>query len=382
MKKQKKSQSNPTNSYTPTQRVFFAGGGSGGHTIPALTLIKEIKSLPISPTLHYIGRHQGIERNIIASEVDFYHGIFTGKFRRYFSLKHFSDFFGFLWGFAESIFILFPHRFQKVVMFSTGGFVSLSPVLAGRIMGYTVYLHEQTSQAGLANKIASYFCHKVFVSFENSRFHFPAKKTFYSGYPLRREIELVKSQSPVHELTFNGEQLLTNLSKPSILITGGSNGSLLLNKWTDTYLKELLKTFTVFHQVGNTFIEQYQQRELPSSYHIFGFSKQLISLLQYTTVVITRSGAGIVSELIYLNKLSLFVPLKIAQRNEQYFNALEAKKKIPCEIVLENDFLNNSHLNKLNKLIKLSKTLKKNTSPSPIPHNAREFLVKEIIQKS
>ena len=354
--------------------IFFTGGGSGGHTLPALTLIKEIKSRQPSITISHLGRRQGIERHLLQVEVDNYYGIFTGKLRRHFSFKNVTDGFCFLVGLLQSIFILLPHSYQQWVLFSTGGFVSLGPVIASRLLGYTVYLHEQTSKVGLANKIASFFCHRVFISFESSRAFFPAKKVFYSGYPLRKEIE---SKKPPH-FNFQGVAL-PKLSKPVLLVVGGGNGSLLLNSWVDTHRKELLDTFAVFHQVGRGFIRDYQEKARVSeghTYQVFDFTSELIHLLQHAAVVVTRSGAGIVSELIYLNKPALFVPLKIAQRGEQQHNALEAREIIAAEIVMEEDLLKHSHLKTLFRLMqgKTSSTTKKGNTRI----NAREWLAKEI----
>ncbi len=362
--------------------IFFTGGGSGGHSFPALTLIQEIKKRKPTVKIIYIGSRLGIEKKIVQTEVDQYHGIWTGKLRRYVSFKNFTDIFSFSIGFWQAFFILafylFLARFKKCTLFSTGGFVSVAPVIVGRLLGYRVLLHEQTSRVGLANKIASYFCDKIFVSFENSRTYFPTKKVFYSGYPLRKEIE----RNKIKKFKFK-EISLNELSKPILLVTGGGNGSELLNEWVDRYLLELCSQFAVFHQVGKRFIKKYVKegknsvREKENIYEAFDFTSEMIILMKWASIVLSRSGAGIVSELIYLNKPAILVPLKIAQRNEQYYNALEAQKKC-ATIITEKEFLKSSHLNILTSLIKKTKEkIKKNNSF--IPDNPTKILVEEIM---
>ena len=358
--------------------IFFTGGGSGGHSFPSLTLIKEIKK-KLTIKIIYIGSRHGIEKKIVEKEVDKYHSVFTGKLRRYISFKNVIDGFSFLIGFSQSFFILAFYwlitGFKKNTLFSTGGFVSVAPVIASRLLGYRVLLHEQTSRVGLANKITSYCCHRIFISFESSRRYFPSKKVHYSGYPLRREME----EDKPNQFEFKGIWL-NQLSKPILLVTGGGNGSELLNEWVDKYLSQLLIEFAVFHQVGKRFARQYKEKEHLEGRYIyrpFDFTSELPTLMKFADVVMSRSGAGIVSELIYLNKPAIFIPLKIAQRNEQYYNALEAQEKITTQIITESKLLQNSHLDVLTALIKKSKMKKSSTHFKN--KNPREILAQEII---
>lgn len=357
--------------------IFFTGGGSGGHTIPALTLIKEIKIKAPEVVIHYIGSRKGLEKKIMSPQV-LYHSIFTGKLRRYFSLRHVTDLISFCWGIMQSVFILSPYAYKGYLLFSTGGFVSLGPVLVARLLGYEVFLHEQTSRVGLANKIASRFCHRIYISFHSSKIFFPSSKTYYSGYPLRREIELEPSKpGKFHNLD------LSKLKKPIILITGGGNGSWLINKWVNKYKKELWQEYTLFHQVGKNYIDQYAQ-EKPSieHYNVFDFSTDLLNLMKHSSLIISRSGAGIVSEIIYLNIPAVFIPLKIAQHNEQYHNAMEAKKLIQADIIVEDAFLQSPHIDTIKKQIQLGQNRRANKKLAKTSNTGRDFLIKEILKKA
>ena len=197
------------------KRIIFTGGGSGGHVMPALTLISHLKEFSIE----YIGGRDGIEKSLVKDIVDSYHPIFTGKLRRYFSFENFIDVFKIMIGLVQSFQIL-ALKPKDTIIFSTGGFVSVPVVIAAWLTGKRIFIHEQTSRVGLANKIASKFATKIFVSFEESLRYFPVEKTELSGYPVR---ETCFSPIP-KSLILDGIDLVT-IKKPLLFITGGGNGS-------------------------------------------------------------------------------------------------------------------------------------------------------------
>jgi UDP-N-acetylglucosamine--N-acetylmuramyl-(pentapeptide) pyrophosphoryl-undecaprenol N-acetylglucosamine transferase len=317
--------------------LIFTGGGSGGHVMPALTIIKKINQNKLFD-VHYIGGIQSIERHL-AKDYDLtYHPIHTGKLRRYLSIENAKDIFKIILGFIESIFILLHFSKNNTLIFSTGGFVSVPVVLAAKFLGIKVFIHEQTSRAGLANKICSIVSNKVFVSFEDSIKYFPPHKTFYSGYPVREEC----NSRQIGEIIINGTDL-RQLKKPILFVTGGGNGSFLLNQLIKNNFDNIVDEFVIVHQVGQNFIEEYSKIRHPDYFPVAFIGKEMIDLFKLATCTISRSGAGTVSELMAMGKKSILVPLKIAQKNEQYFNALEAKNKLGSIIILE-DELNNSVL--------------------------------------
>ena len=346
--------------------LIFTGGGSGGHVMPALTIIKKINSQD-EYNVHYIGGIQSIERELVKDYSLVYHPIHTGKLRRYISLENLKDIFKIFIGFFESLVILFSFSRTNSLVFSTGGFVSVPVVLAAKCLGLKVYIHEQTSRVGLANKICSFVSNKVLVSFEDSIKYFPFKKTIYSGYPLRDEC-----YSPViGSVIINGIDLKL-VTKPILFVTGGGNGSFLLNELIKNNFQELISQFFIVHQVGKNYIKEYE-KIIDSSYLPMAFvGKEIIDLFKLATCVISRSGAGTVCELIALEKRSIFIPLKIAQKNEQYFNALEAKKLLGSVIILEAE-LNSEVVLSAVKDILVHKPHEKSQQK-----NSLDFIVKEI----
>ncbi|MCO4792255.1 MAG: UDP-N-acetylglucosamine--N-acetylmuramyl-(pentapeptide) pyrophosphoryl-undecaprenol N-acetylglucosamine transferase [Bacteriovoracaceae bacterium] len=312
------------------KRIIFSGGGSGGHVMPALTLIEELKNKGYE--IEYIGGN-GIESEIVPGKEIKYHLIHTGKLRRYFSFQNMIDLFKVGLGVIEAFFILLRKSPMNTLVFSTGGFVSVPVVVAAWLTGKKIFIHEQTSRVGLANKIASKFADKIFISFEESFNYFPKNKTVYSGYPVRDSCH----SDSIGKVLIDGKEV-NNSDRPILFITGGGNGAKLLNEKIKENLAELSQKYLVIHQVGKQFIDEYEK--LKSDYYIpvKFVGEEMIDLFKLSSVVLSRAGAGTVSELISLNKRSIFIPLKIAQKNEQYHNAMEAQKKIGSMVVEEEEF--------------------------------------------
>lgn len=346
--------------------LVFTGGGSGGHVMPALTLIKKINQNN-EYDVHYFGGIQSIERELVKDYQLTYHPIHTGKLRRYLSVENLKDVFKIVLGFFEALFILFSFSRKNTLVFSVGGFVSVPVVFAAKLLGIKVFIHEQTSRVGLANKLCSTVSDKIFVSFQDSTKYFPSGKTIYSGYPVREEC-----YSPeIASVIINGVTL-NNITKPILFVTGGGNGSFLLNELIKNNFNELISEFAIVHQVGKNFIEEYSRVKHPDYFPEAFVGKEMIDLFKLATCTISRSGAGTVCELLAIGKKSIFIPLKIAQKNEQYFNALEAKKILGSIIILEDEINSEVFLRSIREIGK------NNSIQKAIRKNSLDFLVREI----
>lgn len=348
------------------KNIIFTGGGSGGHVVPAITLIKSLDKNRYK--IHYIGGRKSIEKELTASLGIPYYGIYNGKLRRYFSLENFTDIFKLGIGVLQAFGIMLRFRSKDTLLFSTGGFVSLPAVFAAWLTGKKIFIHEQTSRVGLANKIASRFATKVFVSFEDSVKFFPKEKTLVSGYPLRDACFTTE----INDVQVGG-QYLTTITKPLLFVTGGGNGSGLLNELIKKNLEVLTQKYFIIHQVGKNFMNEFAPLKNNSYLPLPFLGEEMIDVYKKSTLVISRSGAGTVCELMALKKKSLFIPLKIAQKNEQYHNAMEAKRRIGALVVTEDDLPKTDFLKLLEDLekIQIPEGEKNN-------NNAKEFLLKEI----
>ena len=324
--------------------LIFTGGGSGGHVMPALTIINKINAKE-AYDVHYIGGIASIERELVKDYKLTYHPIHTGKLRRYLSIENAKDIFKFFVGIVDAFKVLWNFKRSRSIVFSTGGFVSVPVVLAAKLQGKKVFIHEQTSRVGLANKICSIFANKIFISFEDSYKYFDEEKTFFSGYPLREDCYT----DAINPVVINA-RVLNDSNKPILFVTGGGNGAQLINKLIEKNFDKLISKFVIVHQVGKGFIEEYSKIKHADYIPLAFIGKEMIDLFKLATITVSRSGAGTVCELIAVGKKSIYIPLKIAQKNEQFFNALEAHKKLGSIIIEEKELTDESFMSAIDQI--------------------------------
>ena len=166
--------------------IIFTGGGSGGHLVPALTLIEELGKEG-EWDISFIGPYREAQKQWVESKGVKYYPISTGKLRRYWSWENIKDIFRLARGIVQAHIIIRKYYPRDALLFSMGGFGSLPAIIAGYFLRRKIYIHEQTTRAGLAGRISAKLAHKIFISFSSSRPFFPEKKTIFSGYPLPQE---------------------------------------------------------------------------------------------------------------------------------------------------------------------------------------------------
>ncbi len=321
------------------KRVLMTGGGSGGHVMPAIATIDLLKKASSDIDILYVGSKKGIERELIGKRGDIpYKSISTGKLRRYFSWDNMLDMFRVVKGVFDALFVVM--RYKPNLIFSTGGFVGVPVVVAGAMLRVPVVIHEQTVDAGLANKIASRFASKVALTFEESRKFFPSSKTVVTGIPLRDSIFNVDKTEAMRVLDID-----ENL--PVVYVSGGGLGCHILNVTVLQIIKELLPRMTVILQTGNADNgEDYRKAvecraslpsELQRRFHVYNFIDNVGEIFAVTDLAVARSGAGTVNELIALGKPAVFVPLAIATGGEQLKNANVMVNFGGAEVILESE---------------------------------------------
>ncbi len=314
------------------KRIILTGGGTAGHVTPNIALIPGLKELGYD--IHYIGSYNGIEKNLIEQFQIPYHGIASGKLRRYFSLQNFTDPFRVLKGFGEAKKLI--KTLKPDVIFSKGGFVSVPVIIAGKQCHVPTIIHESDMTPGLANKLAIPSATKVCCNFPETLNHLPKEKAVLTGLPIRQEL-----------LTGNREAALKfcglSAGKPVILIIGGSLGSVVVNNAVRQVLPELLKNFQVIHLCGKGKIDESLQNL--DGYVQFEYIKdELKDLFALADIVISRAGANAICELLALHKPNLLIPLSAkASRGDQILNARSFERQ-GYSIVLEEEELESSVL--------------------------------------
>ena len=314
------------------KRIILTGGGTAGHVTPNIALLPRLKELHYD--IHYIGSYQGIEKELIEQFDIPYHGISSGKLRRYFSLKNFTDPFRIIKGLAEADKLI--KTLQPDVIFSKGGFVSVPVVMAGKRRHVPTIIHESDMTPGLANKLSIPSATKVCCNFPETLDHLPKDKAVLTGSPIRQEL---LSGNKIAALDFCG----LTADKPVILIIGGSLGSVAVNQAVRAILPELLKDFQVIHLCGKGKVDE-SLKNLHGYVQFEYIQNELKDIFALTDLIISRAGANAICEIAALRKPNLLIPLSAnASRGDQILNARSFERQ-GFSIVMEEEELTNEKL--------------------------------------
>lgn len=315
------------------KRIVLTGGGTAGHVTPNIALLPGLREAGYD--IHYIGSYDGIEKKLI-EEFDIpYYGISSGKLRRYFDVRNFTDPFKVIKGYREAAKLM--KQLQPDVVFSKGGFVTVPVVMAAKRKHIPAIIHESDMTPGLANKLALSSAVKVCCNFPETLNYLPTQKAVLTGSPIRQEL---LTGDRLKALDFCG----FTANKPVILVIGGSLGSVVVNDAIRRILPKLLEDFQVIHLCGKDKLEP--SLENTRGYVQFEYiKKELRDLFALADVVISRAGANAICELLALKKPNLLIPLSAnASRGDQILNANSFEKQ-GFSMVLEEEALDDNKLN-------------------------------------
>lgn len=311
---------------------------SGGHLTPALATIEWIQSHHPSDEIVMVGRKYSQRNKAQVSQEPKEAaalGIAFIEFETVRSLpqiswKHFSELlsFGpqFTWSIITALKIL--REIKPDVFLSFGGYLALPIAIAARILKIPVITHEQTTAVGTTTKLIAPWCHQILLTHQESKNYLPVKvqsKCQVIGNPLRPSLWRDQTQPDWLNLIKN---------KPLVYITGGNQGSEVINLTIAAALKELTTKYQLVHQCGSaTQTHQYLEllttkknqlpKELQSSYQVREWisAADLAYLYQTAAAVVGRAGANTISELAAFNLPAILIPLPFAHYDEQTKNA-------------------------------------------------------------
>jgi len=317
---------------------------TGGHHTPAVAVIDEIKRRNPNTRFYWFGHKHTLLGNknssfeyvdITSKKIPFFE-LKAGKLYKTYNLKRL---FKIPVGFVHAFILL--RKINPDVVLSFGGYLGVPVVFFAKLLKIPSLTHEQTVVVGYANKFISKFADKVLVSYKESLKHFPKSKTVVVGLPLR---EGVFSKNMVK---FKSENDL-----PTIFITAGKTGSHLINRGVEKILFDLLKVSNVIHQCGdNSITNDYKylsktysdfKNKPKGNYFLNKFlnENEIGAAYNKANLVICRSGANTVSELLALKKFALLIPIPWVSHDEQNKNAQLLVTKNLGIIFEENNLIN------------------------------------------
>ena len=316
----------------PMKHIVLTGGGTAGHVTPNIALIPALKDAGYQ--ISYIGSYNGIERKLIEELGIPYYGISSGKLRRYFDPKNFSDPFRVLKGFHEAKKLL--KQLKPDVVFSKGGFVTVPVVIAAKRCKIPAIIHESDMTPGLANKLCIPSAVKVCCNFPETVSSLPKDKAVLTGTPIRQELLNGDKEAGRQFCGFTAD-------KPVLMIIGGSLGAASVNDHVRKILPELLKDFQVIHLCGKGKMDE--KLTCTAGYVQYEYIKdELADLFALADIVISRAGANAICEISALKKPNLLIPLSArASRGDQILNA-RSFEKLGYSMVLEEEEITNQKL--------------------------------------
>lgn len=322
-----------------SKRIVLTGGGTAGHVTPNIALLPHLRELGYE--IFYMGSYDGIEKRLIEDFDLPYYGIATGKFRRYFDVKNFSDPFRVIKGYSEAKKIM--KDIAPDIVFSKGGFVSVPVVRAAASLGIPCIIHESDMTPGLANKLCIPVATKVCCNFPETMKLIPESKAELTGSPIREELAKGNKIAAYDLCGFHPD-------KPVILVIGGSLGAATINKVVREALPELLQDYQVVHICGK---EKMDNMLLTTKgYKQFEYVKsELKDIFAMTDLVISRAGANSICELLALKKPNILIPLPAtSSRGDQILNAQSFESQGYSLVLHEDDLTAKQLIDKVHEL--------------------------------
>ncbi|MFZ3301280.1 MAG: UDP-N-acetylglucosamine--N-acetylmuramyl-(pentapeptide) pyrophosphoryl-undecaprenol N-acetylglucosamine transferase [Microgenomates group bacterium] len=324
------------------QKLLLAGSHAGS---TAIAVIEEIKKRNLNYEIHWIGKRfaeegkttETLEYKNLSKYGVIFHNLESGKIQTKFTRYTIPALFKIPVGLIKGYKLV--KEIKPDLTFSFGSAAGAVSAFWSSYLGIPVVIHEQTATAGRANIISSYFAKKILVARESSLKFFSKKKTEVVGNPLNSEYIKYIGMKP-------------NVRVKSILITGGSRGSTWLNDAIAPILPRLLEKYYILHQTGEANLSKFEYIK-DEKYLSFGQTtpKNMAEIIAKADIVISRSGANTVSELIALKKPSILIPIPWTYNDEATENAKYMETLGLARILLQKELTAQKLLSEIEKLI-------------------------------
>jgi len=314
-------------------KVIISAGGTGGHIYPALSIVRALKEKYPNVEILYIGTKDRMESKIVPKEGIRFLGIEMKGMNRKNPFANFS---------VVSLLVKNISYLKKVMMeekpdivIGVGGYVTFPVIYAAHSCGIKTAIHEQNSIFGLTNKLLSRYTSAVFTSFQETMPKLKNTKVIFTGNPRSEEVEKV--------LPANKKDYGLKESKKVVLIVMGSLGSLTVSDKFLSILPEFgNQDYEVLFVTGNAYYEKFKDISI-SNVKIVPFLDNMLGVLKFSDVVVSRAGASMISEITVSGVPSVLIPSPYVTANHQYKNA-KTLEEAGASILLEEDKLNAKNL--------------------------------------
>ncbi|MBU1178909.1 undecaprenyldiphospho-muramoylpentapeptide beta-N-acetylglucosaminyltransferase [Patescibacteria group bacterium] len=345
-------------------KILLTGGGTGGHFYPIIAVAEALYDLAeedkiITPQLIFMS-DQKYDGKLVADEGLIFKKIYAGKIRRYFSFLNVTDLFKTFLGILKAIWSIYMD--MPDVIFGKGGYASFPVLVAGRIFGIPVIIHESDAIPGKVNKWAGKFAKKIALSFPEAVDYFPKEKSALTGIPIRKNV-LGFTPEEGREM-FGLEPKI-----PTLLILGGSQGCQKINEIILDAMEELLKDFQIIHQCGKNNEKEISERaevvleksDFKSRYHPYPYLNDsfLRNAASVADLVISRAGGSAIYEIAAWGLPSILVPLKNSAQGHQMANAYNYNRSGACDVIEESNLSPHVLISEIKRIFEEKEKMKK-----------------------
>ncbi|HPT72708.1 MAG TPA: undecaprenyldiphospho-muramoylpentapeptide beta-N-acetylglucosaminyltransferase [Candidatus Cloacimonadota bacterium] len=305
-------------------KVVIAAGGTGGHIIPALSITEALRKLGVE--VLYIGNKNSMEQNLTSAKGIPFSPIDVQKLYRKLTLMHIK----FPFKLAKSVFmsVRIMKEFKPDAFIGAGGFVSGPVGLAALLTGIPIYWQEQNSYPGITTRFIAKYAKRVFIAYRGALKYLPEKRCLMTGNPINSTITTMQNK-------LDYAQLGLNESNKSILILGGSQGSIALNQAILSIVDKLLENhLNILWQTGKRDFDSINRKlQDKKGIYTFAFSQEMGKIYNSADISIARAGALTLAELESKKVPMILIPLPTAAGNHQYFNAMEEEEKKVAKVI-------------------------------------------------
>lgn len=300
-------------------KFIISGGGTGGHIFPAIAIANALKERLPDAEFLFVGAEGRMEMEKVPAAGYKIEGLWISGLQRKLTLSNLSFPFKVISSLIRAKKIL--EKFKPDAVVGTGGYASGPMLRVASKAGIPTVIQEQNSFPGITNKILANRVNRICVAYDGMDKFFPKDKIVFTGNPVRQDILNLEGKRPRGLEMFN-----LNPDKKTLLVVGGSLGAKAINESLEANIEKLVaKDIQVIWQTGKPFFQKAQIAVAP--YKDKGVvATEFISKMDYgyaaADIVISRAGAGAVSELCLVHKPCILVPLPTAAEDHQTKNAM------------------------------------------------------------
>ncbi|WP_121667083.1 undecaprenyldiphospho-muramoylpentapeptide beta-N-acetylglucosaminyltransferase [Mesonia aquimarina] len=344
-------------------KFILSGGGTGGHIYPAIAIADELKKRHPEAEFLFVGAKDRMEMQKVPKAGYKIKGLWISGFQRKLSLKNALFPFKLISSILKSHKIL--NQFEPDIVVGTGGFASGPLLKAANQKGIPTLLQEQNSYAGITNKWLASSAKRICVAYENMERYFPKEKISFTGNPVRQDLLEINSKREEAINFFNLDK-----TKKTVLVLGGSLGARKINQHIEKHIPYFEdENVQVIWQTGKLYFLDYKHYEASPHFKIYEYLDKMALAYAAADIIISRAGAGSVSELCVVGKPVIFIPSPNVAEDHQTKNALAIAQK-NAAILIQESKLDEEFTGRFSSLLKsedqqreLSENIKKIAKP-------------------